>query len=152
MKYLALISILAIASCSNSGSIDQEIAKLNGTWIGECGAVFRDGSTSDEYAINIYDFNNGNYTSNFTLYSDIDCINETTKSNEEFGIVTFVEEVITVTGLTASKVQFERLSQSSIRPPSYESLIYIDNNILYFGAFLDDVNVLDLSNPYMKVN
>jgi len=128
----------------------ENIAALNGTWVAGCLVVYRDGSPSDEYAINTYKFNNGNYTSNFTLYSDKDCVNESSKAKEEIGVVTFIEEVLTESGLTANKVQFERFDVDSIKPPTSETLLYIDNSNLYFGAFLDDLNVIFFDYPYMK--
>jgi len=152
MKYLTLILTLAITACSNSDSVsvNEKIAALNGTWVGVCIVVYRDGGPSGEYAINTYNFSNGNYTSNFTLYSDKDCVSESSIAKEEIGIVTFIEEVLTESGLTANKVQFERFDTDSIKPPTSETILYIDNNNLYFGAFLDDLNVIFFDYPYIK--
>ncbi len=150
MKYLAIILTLVIAACSNSNGTNKNISALNGAWVSGCLVVHRDGAPSDDYVINTYNFNNGNYRSNFTLYSDKNCVNKNSKAQEEMGLVTFVEDVLTESGVTANKVQFERFGSDSIKPPTSETLLYIDNNILYFGAFLDDLNVIFFNHPYMK--
>lgn len=150
MKYLVLIIVLVIASCSNPNNVSQEIAALNGTWVAECVAVLRNGSLSGEYATNTYNFNNGGYTSNFTFYSDQDCINEISNVQDDAGRVTFIEEVLTESGVTAIKVKFERFNLDSIKPPTSESLLFSDSNNLYFGSFIDNLNIIFFDFPYMK--
>lgn len=142
---------LLITSCGDSESLNQNIKALNGTWAGMCNRVNTNVDLSVEYAVSRYEFINGNYTNTFTSYSDIDCINDTA-SQKEIGAIKYIEEVLTQSGLTASKVQFEVINSYRDRPQTYETLIYIDSNNLYFGAFLEDLNVLFLSGPHMKVN
>lgn len=143
---------LLITSCGDSESVDQNIKAFNGTWDSMCNRVDTTIGVSGEFAIYRYEFINGNYTNTFTSYSDSDCINETTAPQKEIGVITYIEEVLTQSGLTASKVRFEVISSYRDRPQTYESLIYIDSSNLYFGVFLEDLNVLFLSGPHMKVN
>ena len=150
MKYIGLLLLSLLASCSNPENINPKVLALNGTWSSACLENTQDFNIFGAYVIDVHTFTNGNYYSNLTQYSDINCTEAASETQEETGIVTFVEEVTTESGVTANKVQFEVISTYLNRPPTYETLIYIDSNILYFGAFLDDLNVLFFNSPYMK--
>lgn len=101
-----------------------------------------------------YTYNNGSYTTNTTFYTDVNCINSTGKTEVGSGAYSFIKNVETVSGLTAIAINRQVVLPVDFQPKSVDTILYIDNDILYFGAHAGDfdLNVINFDYPYTKVN
>jgi len=148
MKTIYLIPLIILYSCSDTEAIPTELQPLNGKWLSICTP-----SESEGYITELT-YNNGNYSTNTTFYSDTNCSSSTNKTEIGSGTYTFNKNVTTVTGLTATVIDREVILPVDFQPKSVNSVFYIDNNILYFAAYSGgfDVNVLNFDYPYTKIN
>jgi len=148
MKSIYLIPLVILYSCSNTEGNTSEISALNGTWQSICIPITPDPIMQE------YTYNNGSYTTNTTFYTDVNCINSTGKTEVGSGAYSFIKNVETVSGLTAIAINRQVVLPVDFQPKSVDTILYIDNDILYFGAHAGDfdLNVINFDYPYTKVN
>lgn len=161
MKYLTLPIIILITGCSSSDN-NTEMSQFNGLWENTCSELSINNptigipsTTISIYFIEHMTFNDGNYTSESTIYTDVNCtIEKIGFGNSYTGTYVVKEQVTTSSGLTPNRVTLEAVNLiNPTATQTYEYLLLRQNNILYLGNWSENgTYTLGLDNPYALVN
>ncbi len=138
MMFISMIFLVGCGDNDNPSSSQEILSEIKGAWISNCYELFYGEGLTSIYALEEYTFNNESYNWKIIQYDDDDCTSPCGVVDEYFGGIEFIAELNTTDEKIVNHISLELDSNDwpdNYEPYTLDKIIYIDEEILYFGYY-----------------